>query len=89
MHLLSGVAVLADHRRRVPSHHPTTTAVVARTALTGVTVSAAAFRFAAKLGETRNYAQDGAAAGQKAGILATRMKWLQQWSALPRLDSWS
>ena len=46
LHLLSGIAIVADNRRRVAMHPPTTTAVVLKTALTGVAVaaSAAAYR---------------------------------------------
>ena len=36
LHLLSGVAIVADNRRRVLAHRPTTVAVVLKTALTGV-----------------------------------------------------
>lgn len=79
LHLLSGIAILIDNRRRVLSHPPTTTAVAAKTGLTGVAVvaSAAAFRVGAKLGDARSSAHGDAAAGQKARSLAERMKWLK------------
>jgi len=79
LHLLSGVAIVADNRRRVIAHPPTTTAVVLKTAITGVAVaaSAAAFRFGAELGDTLPSASSDAAAGQKARSLNARMKWLQ------------
>lgn len=50
LHLLSGVAIVADNRRRVGAP-PATTAVILKTALSGVAVaaSAAAYRFGADL----------------------------------------
>lgn len=79
LHLLSGIAIVADNRRRVIAHPPTTAAVVLKTAVTGVAVaaSAAAFRFGAELGDAQNGAEGDAAARQEARSLAARMKWLQ------------
>jgi hypothetical protein len=79
LHLLSGIAIVADNRRRIIAHPPTTTAVLLKTALTGVAVvsSAAAYRFGAELGDALQSATEDAAAGQKTRSLATRMSWLQ------------
>ena len=53
LHLLSGIAILADNRNRVATHPPTTAAVVAKTALTGAAVaaSAAAYVYGQRLGD--------------------------------------
>src|SRR5688572_3774342 len=53
LHLLSGLAIVADNRRRVVAHPPTTVAVVLKTALTGVAlaVSGEAYRSGAALGD--------------------------------------
>jgi hypothetical protein len=79
LHLLSGIAIVADNRRRVVAHPPTTTAVILKTALTGVAVaaSAAAYRFGAELGDALERADRDAAARREARSLATRMRWLQ------------
>jgi uncharacterized membrane protein len=79
VHLVSGVAILADNRRRVVAHTPTTLAVVAKTALTGAAVlaSAAAYRVGAELGEAKERAEHDPAAAGEARSLATRMRWLQ------------
>src|SRR5689334_21242799 len=51
LHLLSGVAILADNRRRVLEHRPTAVAVILKTALTGAAIvaSAEAYRSGAEL----------------------------------------
>ena len=53
LHLLSGLAILADNRNRVVAHPPTTASVVAKTALTGAAVaaSAAAYVYGQRLGD--------------------------------------
>jgi uncharacterized membrane protein len=78
-HLLSGIAIVLDNRRRVLAHPPTTTAVVLKTALTGVAVaaSAAAYRYGAELGDAQEAADTDAAARDEARALAGRMRWLQ------------
>ena len=79
LHLLSGVAILADNRRRVLEHRPTTAAVILKTALTGtaILVSAEAYRSGAELGDAVERAQADAAAASKARALTRRMGWLQ------------
>ena len=79
LHLLSGIAILADNRRRVMTHAPTTTAVLLKSALTGVALatSAAAFRCGAELRDARHTDQEDAVARQKARSLAERMRWIQ------------
>ena len=79
LHLLSGVAILADNRRRVLEHRPTTAAVILKTALTGtaILVSAEAYRSGAELGDAVERAQTDAAAASKARALTRRMGWLQ------------
>ena len=79
LHLLSGVAILIDNRRRVVAHRPTTAAVVAKTVLTGVAVaaSAAAYRFGAELGDAQQRADEDVEARQEARSLAERLRWLQ------------
>jgi hypothetical protein len=42
LHLLSGLGIVADNRRRTLAHPPTAAAVVAKTALTGVALAATA-----------------------------------------------
>ena len=53
LHLVSGLAILADNRNRVVAHPPTTAAVVAKTALTGAAIasSAAAYVVGKRLGD--------------------------------------
>ena len=79
LHLLSGIAIVADNRRRVAAHPPTTAAVILKTALTGAAVaaSAAAYRVGAELGDALESADENAAARRKARSLASRMSWLQ------------
>jgi hypothetical protein len=79
LHLLSGIAILADNRRRVLEHRPTAAAVILKTALTGtaVLVSAEAYRSGADLGDTLARAEADPAARVKARTLAQRMSWLQ------------
>ncbi|KGN42253.1 hypothetical protein [Knoellia aerolata] len=79
LHLLSGIAILADNRRRTLSHTPTTIAVVAKTALTGAALAAsgAAYVNGARLGEAREKADHDPAARGRARELAQRLRWLQ------------
>lgn len=79
LHLLSGVAILADNRRRVVGHRPTAAAVILKTALTGaaIMVSAEAYRSGAELGEALERAETDPAARDKARKLTRRMSRLQ------------
>lgn len=79
VHLLSGIAILADNRRRVRHHRPTTVAVVAKTVLTGaaVAVGAEAYRVGAAYGDAREAADRDPAAGEEARALGRRLRWLQ------------
>ncbi len=78
LHLLSGLAILADNRNRVVSHPPTTAAVVAKTAITGAAIasSAAAYVYGARLGDASGedgHPRDPEGAEDARGTLA----WLQ------------
>jgi len=79
LHLLSGLAILADNRRRVVGHPPTAAAVVLKTALTGaaIMVSAEAYRSRAELGDALEHAQRDPAVQDKARQLSRRMSWLR------------
>jgi putative copper export protein len=79
LHLLSGVAILADNRRRVVAHRPTSIAVVAKTALTGAALaaSAAAYKVGADLGEAQARADRDPRAAKRARSLGRSMRWLQ------------
>jgi len=79
LHLLSGIAILADNRRRVVGHRPTSAAVVLKTALTvaAVMVSAEAYRSGAELGDALERAETDLAARDQARTLTQRMSWLQ------------
>ena len=79
VHLLSGIAILADNRRRVVTHRPTTVAVIGKTALTGAAVvaSAAAYRVGAELGDAKAGADDDARAAERARALESTMRRLQ------------
>ena len=78
-HLVTGLAIVADNRRRVVAHRPTTVAVVAKTALTGAALaaSAAAYRFGAELGEAKERADQDPVAAKRARSLTRTMRWLQ------------
>jgi hypothetical protein len=78
LHLLSGLAILADNRNRVVAHPPTTLAVVAKTALTGAAVAstAAAYVYGDRLGKASGEGgrpQDPEAAEQA----RAKLVWLQ------------
>jgi uncharacterized membrane protein len=79
LHLLSGLAIVADNRRRVVAHPPTTTAVILKTALTGMAVAASvtAYRSGAALGEAMEEGAVDAQARKTSRSLAARMRWLQ------------
>lgn len=79
LHLLSGIAILADNRRRVVEHRPTAAAVVLKTALTGaaVVVSAEAYRSRAELGDALERAETDPEARRKARALTRRMSRLR------------
>ena len=79
LHLLSGLAILADNRRRVVGHPPTAAAVILKTALTGtaIMVSAEAYRSSAELDDALEHAQGDPAVEDKAHRLTHRMSWLR------------
>jgi hypothetical protein len=79
LHLLSGLAIVADNRRRTLAHPPTTAAVVVKTALTGVALAAsgAAYLNGARLGEAQESADGDPAARRRKDELVQRMRWLQ------------
>ena len=79
VHLLSGLAIVADNKRRVAVHPPTTAAVVVKTALTGVALvaSAAAYREGAQLGRAQEAGDRDPEAAQRVRDLSARMRWLQ------------
>jgi len=79
LHLVSGLAIVADNRRRTLGHPPTTAAVVLKTTLTGAALAAsgAAYLFGARLGEAREAAGENPVARKKARELSQRMRWLQ------------
>lgn len=79
LHLLSGLAIVADNRRRTLAHPPTTAAVVLKTALTGAALAAsgAAYLNGARLGEAQEKADHDAGAKRRSDELVTRMRWLQ------------
>jgi uncharacterized membrane protein len=79
LHLLSGVAVVVDNRRRVVAHRPTAVAVVLKTALTGVAlaVSAESYRSDAELSDALERPASDPAARQAARTLGQRMAWLR------------
>lgn len=72
-HLLSGIAIAADNRRRVALHPPTKTAVVAKTALTGLALasSVAAYRAGERTGEPGEVSEEQRRRDQR------RLTWLQ------------
>ena len=78
LHLLSGLAILADNRRRVAAHPPTTAVVLAKTVLTGAAVAStvAAYVVGNELGKAMGedgHPQEPEAAERARG----RMRWLQ------------
>lgn len=79
LHLVSGLAIVGDNRRRIVKHRATTVAVVAKTTLTGAALlaSGAAYRLGAELGEAKERAADDPTAARRARSLARTMRWLQ------------
>lgn len=79
LHLLSGIAIVADNRRRVAVHPPTTAGVVLKTGLTALAVaaSAAAYTVGADLGDAKADADHDADARRRADRLASRIRVLQ------------
>lgn len=79
LHLVSGVAILADNRRRARRHRPTQTATVIKTVLTAAAVAGTieAYRSGAALGEAAAAADDDSRAASEASRLSDRMSWLQ------------
>ncbi|HXH77024.1 hypothetical protein [Nocardioides sp.] len=78
LHLLSGMAILADNSNRVVAHRPTTVAVLAKTALTGAAVAstAAAYVYGERLGKASG--EDGHPTDPEAADRARRkLAWLQ------------
>ncbi len=78
LHLLSGMAILADNSNRVVAHRPTTVAVALKTALTAAAVasSAAAYVYGERLG--RASGEDGHSVDPEAADRARRkLAWLQ------------
>lgn len=79
LHLLSGIAVLADNRARVSAHRPTTAAVIVKTTLTGVALlaSLSAYRAGAQLGAAKENADHDPVAAKRARSLSSTMRSLQ------------
>lgn len=79
LHLLSGLAIVADNRRRTALHPPTMAAVVVKTALTGAAVAAsvAAYSNGHALGEAVKHQDHHPAARDNARDLRDRMRWLR------------
>ncbi len=78
LHLVSGLAILADNRNRVVSHPPTTAAVVAKTVLTAAALAstAAAYVYGERLGDASG--EDGHPQDPEAAEAARRkVSWLQ------------
>lgn len=80
LHLLSGLGIVADNRRRTLAHPPTTTAVVLKTALTGAALAASygAYTTGQQLGDVRTGSNDsGEPVDTPAPELERRIQWLQ------------
>jgi hypothetical protein len=78
LHLLTGLAIVADNRNRVAGHAPTTVTTVAKTLLTGAAVasSAAAYVYGKRLGDASG--EDGHPRDPQAAEAARRkLSWLQ------------
>lgn len=74
LHLLSGLGIIGDNRRRVVAHTPTRTAVVAKTLLTGAALAGtgAAWRFGEQMGDATERGDR-----EKQRALGERLRWLQ------------
>lgn len=78
LHLLTGLAIVADNRNRVAAHPPTTAAVVAKTTLTGAALAstAAAWVYGTRLGDASG--EDGHPRDPQAAEAArSKLSWLQ------------
>lgn len=78
LHLLSGLAILADNRHRVVSHTSTRASVVAKTVITAAAVAstAAAYVYGTRLGDASG--EDGHPRDPQAAEAASRkLAWLQ------------
>lgn len=72
-HLLTGVGIVVDNRRRVVLHPPTTVAVAAKTALTGVALGSTAWAWQAG----RRLGDPGSTDRAQRERQRTRLSWLQ------------
>ncbi len=79
LHLLSGLAIVADNRHRALVHPPTRAAVVAKTALTASAVAAtgAAYLNGARLGMALQKGPSDTRTNGEAAELSQRLRWLQ------------
>lgn len=79
LHLLSGLAIVADNRHRALLHPPTRAAVVAKTALTVAAVAAtgAAYLNGARLGKPLDDGPRDTHSHGEAAQLSQRLRWLQ------------
>lgn len=78
LHLLTGLAIVADNRNRVAAHPTTTAAVVAKTTLTGAALAstAAAWVYGTRLGDASG--EDGHPRDPQAAEAArSKLSWLQ------------
>lgn len=78
LHLLSGLGIVADNRRRVVLHPPTTGAVVAKTVLTGgaLALTVASRRDHAAVGRPGRSSDSGVPSGRRRGDEPTPQRWL-------------
>lgn len=79
LHLLSGLAIVADNRHRTLLHPPTRAAVVAKSALTVAAVAAtgAAYLNGARLGKALEKGPSDTRMKGEAANLSRRLRWLQ------------
>ena len=78
LHLLSGLAIVADNRNRVVAHPPTTVAVVAKTALTGAAVASTAAAYVYGSGSATPPARTATRATPRSPrTRARKLAWLQ------------
>lgn len=79
LHVLSGLAITIDNRRRVIAHGPTRSATALKTVLTGGAIagSAAAYWFGAELSRAHGRQDHDPEAKKTVEQLSERMRWLQ------------
>lgn len=81
LHLLSGLGIVADNRRRTLVHPPTTAAVALKTALTGAALAASygAYHYGQQLGDVRTGSDDSGdqPVRTSARELESKLLWLQ------------